>query len=103
MPLAAETLLAAPGGTVTLAASKYNGRSVTVGSLVAAITVRAIADGAGVVCASAATARAAAPKSANPIVLKRIVISLVKNSRGTLNADSDAALMNSRPTPRYAF
>jgi mannose-6-phosphate isomerase-like protein (cupin superfamily) len=68
---------------VTLAASKYNGRSVTVASLVAATTIRAIADGADVVCASAAAARAAVPKSANPIVLKRIVISLVKSSRGT--------------------
>src|ERR1700722_1925850 len=75
MPLAAETPLSSPGGSVTLTTLKWSGTSVTVGSLVAAITVRVIADGGGVVCAAAEAASAIAPSSSIPVVPNRMMAS----------------------------
>jgi ascorbate-specific PTS system EIIC-type component UlaA len=79
MLLAAETLLFSPDGIVTLTALKKSGTSVTVGSLAAAITVRVIAGGAGVVCAAAEAPSAIAPsESASdsvPVVLNRMMAS----------------------------
>src|SRR5216684_993292 len=82
MPLAAETLLFSPDGIVTLTALKKSGTSVTVGSLAAAMTVRVIAGGAGVVCAAAAEAPSAiAPSESDsasdgvPVVLNRMMAS----------------------------
>jgi hypothetical protein len=75
MPLAAETLLCSPGGSVTLTTLKWSGTSVTVGSLVAATTVRVMADGAGVVCAVAEAASAIAPSSSIPVGLNRMMAS----------------------------
>jgi hypothetical protein len=69
--LAAETPLFSPGGRVTLTALKKSGTSVTLGSLVAATTVRVIAGGAGVVCAAAGAASAIAPSSSIPVILNR--------------------------------
>src|SRR5260370_14627431 len=63
MPVAPVKLLACPGGSVTRNALKLSGTSTTVGSLVAAITVRTIVGEAGAVCATAAAAREAAPRS----------------------------------------
>jgi hypothetical protein len=62
MPVPGATLLFSPRGMVTATALKWSGTSVTVGSLVAAITVRVIADGAGGVCALAETASVSRPK-----------------------------------------
>src|SRR5580704_18046342 len=76
MPLAAKTPLFSPGGRVTPTALKWSGTSVTVGSLVAAITVRVIAEGAGVVCAAAAAASAIAPSSSISVILNRMIASL---------------------------
>src|SRR5258705_13533044 len=66
MPLAAETPLFSPGGRVTLTALKWSGTSVTVGSLVAATTVRVIAGAAGGVCAAPRAGGAPAPGQKNP-------------------------------------
>src|SRR5271167_2593536 len=74
MPLAGKGALFSPGVRVTLTALKWSGTSVTVGSLVAATTVRVIAGGAGVVCAAAEAASAIAPSS-TPVVLNRIMTS----------------------------
>jgi len=65
MLLAAERLLLSPGGRVTLTALKESGTSVTVGNLIAAITVRVIAAGGGVDCAAAAVASATVLSNAN--------------------------------------
>src|SRR6267142_2067621 len=78
MPLAAETPLFSPGGRVTLTALKWSGRSVTVGSLVAAITVRVIASGAGVVCAAPEAGSTIAPSNSSPVVLNCIIASQVQ-------------------------
>src|SRR5271169_7107232 len=75
MPLAARARLFSPGGSVTLTALKWSGASVALGSLVAATTVRAIAGGAGGVCAAADTASITAPSSAIPVVLNRMIAS----------------------------
>ena len=48
-----------------LTALKWSGTSVTVGSLVAAITVRVIGDGAGVVCAVPEAGSAIAPSNSS--------------------------------------
>src|SRR5260370_6161192 len=73
MLLGAETLLFSPNGRVTLTALKYSGTPVTVDSLVAAITVRVIAGGAGAVCAAAEAPSAIAPSESDndsiPVVL----------------------------------
>src|SRR4051794_32668755 len=63
MPVAPVKLLACPGGSVTRNTLKLSGTSTTVGSWVAAITVRTIVGEAGAVCATAAAAREAAPRS----------------------------------------
>src|SRR5712675_1326903 len=78
MLLAAETLLFSPDGRVTLTALKWSGTSVTVDSLVAAITVRAIAGGAGVVCAVPETGSAIAPSNNSPVVLNCMIASQVQ-------------------------
>jgi hypothetical protein len=77
MLLAAETLLFWPDGIVTLTALKWSGTSVTVDSLAAAMTVRVIAGGAGVVCAAAEVPSAIAPSESDsvPIVLNRMMAS----------------------------
>src|SRR5260221_2512615 len=75
MPSAAETPLFSPGGRVTPTALKWSGTSVTVGSLVAAITVRVIAEGVGVVCAAAEAASATAPSTSIPVILNRMIAS----------------------------
>jgi hypothetical protein len=58
---------------VTATALKWSGTSVTVGNLVAAITVRVIADGAGGVCALAETASVSRPTSSIPFIGNRIM------------------------------
>src|SRR2546429_6423706 len=70
MPSAPEKLLASPGRMVTVRALKCSGTATTVGSLVAATTVRVIAGGAGVVCAVAGATTDAALSSTSPKVLK---------------------------------
>src|SRR6266446_3773526 len=78
MPFAAETLLFPPGGIVTLSALKWSGPSTTLGSLVAAITVRAIVDGGGGVCAAAErAARTAVAHNTSPVVQNRMGASLI--------------------------
>src|SRR5438477_12693899 len=77
MLLAAATPLFSPGGRVTLTALKWSGTSVTVGSLVAATTVRVMAGGGGVVCAAAEPTRATAPSNTIPAVLNRMMASRV--------------------------
>src|SRR6202045_4489409 len=78
MPLAAETSLFSSGWKVTLTALKWSGTSVTVGSLVAATTVRVIAGGAGVVCAVTGAGSAIAPSNSSPIVLNCMIASQVQ-------------------------
>src|ERR1700716_2609240 len=82
MLLAAETLLFSPDGRVTLTALKYSGTSVTVGSLVAAITVRVIAGGAGVVCAVPEAGSAIAPSNSSAVVLNCMIASQVQRITG---------------------
>src|SRR3984893_12773250 len=82
MPLAAETSLFASGRRVTLTALKCSGTSVTVGSLVAATTVRVIAGGVGVVCAVAKTGSAIAPSNNSPVVLNCMIASQVQRIIG---------------------
>src|ERR1700730_12872629 len=61
-----------------LSALKWSGTSVTVGSLVAAITVRVIAGGAGVVCAVPAAGSAIAPSNSSPVILNCMIASQVQ-------------------------
>src|SRR5271166_2904077 len=75
MPLAAKGLLFSPGVRVTLTALKWSGTSVTVGSLVAATTVRVIAGGVGVVCAVPEAGSAIAPSNSSPVVLNCMIAS----------------------------
>src|SRR5882724_39415 len=82
MPLAAETPLFSPGGRVTLTALKWSGTSVTVGSLVAATTVRVIAGGAGGVCAAPEAGSAIAPSSSSPVILNCMIASQVQRIIG---------------------
>src|SRR6266478_3045986 len=82
MPLAAETLLFSPGRRVMLTALKWSGTSVTVGSLVAATTVRVIAGAAGVVCEVAEAGSAIAPSNRSPVVLKCMIASQVQRIIG---------------------
>ena len=51
---------------------------MTVGSLVAATTVRVIAGGAGVVCAVPEAGSAIAPSNSSPVVLNRMIASQVQ-------------------------
>src|SRR5882724_700158 len=81
MPLPAETPLFSPGGRVTLTALKWSGASVTVGSLVAATTVRVIA-GAAVVCAAAEAGSAIALSNSSPVVLNCMTASRVQRVIG---------------------
>src|SRR6266481_7033456 len=78
MPLAAETLLFSFGGSVTFTALKWAGASVTVGSLVAAITIRVIAGGVGAVCAVPVAGSATAPSNKRPVVLNCMIGSWVQ-------------------------
>src|ERR1700726_4778700 len=61
-----------------LTALKWSGPSATVGSLVAATTVRVIAGGAGVVCAVPAAGSAIAPSNISPVILNCMIASQVK-------------------------
>src|ERR1700688_688386 len=61
-----------------LTALKWSGTSVTIGSLVAAITVRVIAGGAGVVCAVPAAGSAIAPSNSSPVILNFMIASQVQ-------------------------
>src|SRR5258708_21743339 len=65
-----------------LTALKCSGWSVTVGSLVAATTVRVIAGGAGVVCAVAAAGSTIAPSKHSPVVLNCMIASQVQRIIG---------------------
>src|ERR1700686_5079997 len=63
-------------------ALKWSGISVTVGSLVAAITVRVITGGAGVVCAVPAAGSAIWPWNSSPAILNCMIASQVKRMIG---------------------
>src|SRR5258708_19304334 len=69
-----------------LTALKCSGTSVTVGSLVAAITVRVIAGGAGVDCAVPEAGSAIAPSNSSPVVLNCMIASQVQRTIGALYA-----------------
>src|SRR6266480_4925373 len=87
MPLAAETPLFSPDGRVTLTTLKWSGASVTVGSLVAATTVRVIAGGAVVVvCAAPEAGTAIAPSNNSPVVLNCMIASQVQRIIGATYA-----------------
>src|SRR6266567_8800909 len=65
-----------------LTALKWSGTSVTVGSLVAAITVRVIAGGGGVVCAVPEAGSAITPTNSSPVVLNCMIASQVQRIIG---------------------
>src|ERR1035437_8762569 len=65
-----------------LTALKWSGTSVTVGSLVAATTVRVIAGGAGRVCAVPEAGSAIAPSNNSPVILNRMIASQVQRIIG---------------------
>src|SRR5258708_8506103 len=65
-----------------LTALKCSGTSVTVGSLVAATTVRVIAGGVGVVCAVAETGSVIAPSNNSPVILNCMIASQVQRIIG---------------------
>src|ERR1700716_1424142 len=65
-----------------LTALKCSGTSVTLGSLVAAITVRVIAGGAAVVCAAPEAGSAIAPSNSSPVVLNCMIASQVQRIIG---------------------
>src|SRR5258708_39841019 len=65
-----------------LTALKWSGTSITVGSLVAAITVRVIAGAAGVVCAVPESGSAIAPSNSSPVVLNCMIASQVQRIIG---------------------
>src|ERR1700682_380904 len=65
-----------------LTALKWSGTFVTVGSLVAATTVRVIAGGAGVVCAVPGAGSAIAPSKNSPVVLNCMIASQVQRIIG---------------------
>src|SRR5260370_32553160 len=69
-----------------LTALKWSGTSVTVGSLVAAITVRVIGGGAGVDCAVPEAGSAIAPSNSSPVVLNCMIASQVQRTIGALYA-----------------
>ena len=73
-----ETLLVAPEGMVTLTALKWTGVSPTVGNLVEATTVRAVAGAAGGVCPAAGAASVAAQTKKLPIIVDRMWLSFNK-------------------------
>src|SRR6516162_7361474 len=78
MPSPADTLLFSPGCRATFTALKWSGASITVDNLVAATTVRVIADGAGVVCAAPGAGSAIAPSNRIPLVLNCMTASQLK-------------------------
>src|SRR5260370_16181444 len=63
-----------------LTALKWSGTSVTVGSLVAATTVRVIAGGAGAVCAAPEAGSAIAPSRSSSVVLNCMIASQVQRN-----------------------
>src|SRR5713226_10174147 len=65
-----------------LTALKWSGTSVTVGSLAAATTVRAIAGGAGAVCAAPELGSAIVPSNNSPVVLNCMIASQVQRMLG---------------------
>src|ERR1700675_168567 len=65
-----------------LTALKWTGTSATVGSLVAATTVRVIAGGAGGVCAAPEAGSAIAPSSSRPVILNCMIASQVQRIIG---------------------
>src|SRR5258708_36060822 len=65
-----------------LTALKWSGTSMTVGSLVAATTVRVIAGGAGVVCAVARAGSTITPSNHSPVVLNCMNASQVQRITG---------------------
>src|SRR4030081_1362316 len=65
-----------------LTALKWTGTSVTIGSLVAAITVRVIAGGGGLVCAVPEAGSAIAPSNSSPVVLNCMIASQVQRIIG---------------------
>src|SRR6266404_2498853 len=69
-----------------LTALKWSGTSMTVGSLVAATTVRVIAGGAGAVCAAPEAGSAVAPSSSSSVVLNCMIASQVQQNRSTIRA-----------------
>ena len=73
-----EKLLLAPEGMVTLTALKWIGVSPTVGNLVEATIVRAVAGTAGGVCPAAGAASAAVQTKNVPMVTDRMGLSLNK-------------------------
>jgi hypothetical protein len=73
-----ETLLLAPEGMVTLTALKWTGVSPSVGNLVDATTVRAVAGAGGGVWPAAEAASAAAHTRKLPMVVDRMGLSLSK-------------------------
>jgi hypothetical protein len=75
MPLADKAALFSPDARVIPTALKWSGTSVTVGNLVAATTVRVIADGACAVCAVAEAASATAPSSSIAVLLNHMIAS----------------------------
>src|SRR5580693_7839085 len=82
MPLAAKAPLFSLGVRVTLTALKWSGTSVTVGSLVAATTVRVIAGGAGAVCAAPEAGSVIAPSSSSSVVLNCMIASQIQRNIG---------------------
>src|SRR6516165_7190240 len=79
MLLPSEVLLFSPCRMVTATTLKWRGASVTVGNLVAAITVRVIVDGADGVCALGEVASATVPSSSIPVIGIRILASSTDN------------------------
>src|ERR1700736_752905 len=65
-----------------LTALKWSGTSVTVGSLVAATTVRVITGGAGMVCAVPEAGSAIAPSNSSPVMLNSMTASQVQRIIG---------------------
>src|SRR6516164_9709964 len=100
MPSAADTLLFSPDCRVTLTALKWSAAVVRFGSLVAATTVRVIADGAGVVWATPGAGSTIAPSNIIPIVLNCMPPSQFKGSSNhhTLSRQHTA---RQTPAPRW--
>src|SRR5713101_2913490 len=77
---------------MTLTALKWSGASVTVGSLVAASTVRVVADGAGVVCAAPGAGSAIGPSNRSAPVLNCMTASPDHHTRSRRLLEWPAAL-----------
>src|SRR5215510_11528425 len=72
MPSKVGMVSCCPGASVTLSARNLSGSSTTLGNLVAAITVRAVAAGGCAVCAAAETFQAPAKRTIRIAVVERI-------------------------------